>query len=131
MMQRREASPPQAARMVTGSGETRTPREQYSEAMASLSEAESRVKALADRFGNLGQHLEEDPLTVAPVHEAARALLPLHITTHPFRKDVDMTGWPDAHTIIETLGELHQARARLLALRAWMLPGDRDATPEP
>ena len=99
--------------------------------MISLSEAESRVRALADRFGSLGRHLMEDPLTVAPVHEAARALLPLHITTHPFRKDVDMSGWPDAHMIIEALGELHQARARVLALRAWMLPEDRDATPEP
>lgn len=131
MMQRREASPPEAARMVTGGGETRTSRERYSEALASLSEAESRVKALGDRFGSLGQHLKEDPLTAAPVHEAARVLLPLHITTHPFRKDVDMTDWPDAHTIIEALGELHQARARVLALRAWMLPEDRDATPEP
>lgn len=131
MMQRREGSPPEAARMVTGGGETRTPRERYSEALASLSEAESRVKALGDRFGSLGQHLKEDPLTAAPVHEAARVLLPLHITTHPFRKDVDMTDWPDAHTIIEALGELHQARARVLALRAWMLPEDRDATPEP
>ena len=99
--------------------------------MASFSEAESRVLALADRFGNLGQHLKDNALTVAPVHEAARALLPLHITTHPFRKDVDMTGWPDAYTIIEALGELHQARARVLALRAWMLPEDREATPEP
>ena len=131
MMQRREASPPEAARMVTGGGETKTPRERYSEAIAALREAESRVKVLADRLGSLGQYLTEDPLTVAPVHEAARALLPLHITTHPFRKDVDMAGWPDAHTIIEALGELHRARARVLALRAWMLPEDRDATPDP
>ena len=96
-----------------------------------LRKAESRVRVLADRFSSLGQHLSENPLTVAPIHEAAGESLPLHITTHPFRKDVDMAGWPDAHTIIEALGELHQARARVFALRAWMLPEDRDATPEP
>lgn len=96
-----------------------------------LREAESRVRAIADRLGDLGQRLAEDPLIVSPVHEAAGELLPLHITTHPFRKEVDMAGWPDAHTIIEALGELHQARARVLALRAWMLPEDRDAAPEP
>lgn len=130
-MQRREASPPEAARMVTGGGKTKTPRERYSEAITEFREAELHARALADRLGSLGHYLTEDPLTVAPVHEAARALLPLHITTHPFRKDVDMSGWPDAHTIIEALGELHQARARVLALRAWMLPEDRDASPEP
>ncbi len=117
--------------MVTGGGETKTPRERYSEAITELREAESRIKTLADRLGNLGQYLVEDPLTVAPVHEAARTLLPLHITTHPFRRDVDMAGWPDAQMIVQALGELHQARARVTALRAWMLPADRDATPEP
>lgn len=96
-----------------------------------LREAESRVGSLADRLGSLSQHLTENPLALVPVHEAADELLPLHIRTHPFRQDVDMTGWPDAHMIIEALGELHQARARVFALRAWMLPEDRDATPEP
>ena len=131
MMQRREASPPEAARMVTGGGETRTPHERYSEAMALLRKAESRVRVLADRFSSLGQHLSENPLTVAPIHEAAGESLPLHITTHPFRKDVDMAGWPDEASIIEALGELHRARSRALALRAWMLPEDRDAAPAP
>lgn len=131
MMQRREASPPEAAHMVTDGGETRTPRERYSEAMRVLREAEAHVRTLADRLSGLGQHLKEDPLTVAPIHEEARALLPLHITTHPFRKDVYMTDWPKAHTIIQALGELHRARARVFALRAWMLPEDREATPEP
>lgn len=117
--------------MVTGGGETKTPRERYSESIAVLREAESRVKIIADRLGSLGQHLTENPLTLAPVHEAAGELLPLHITTHPFRQDVDMASWPDTYTVIEALGELHRARSRVFALRAWMLPEDRDATPEP
>ncbi|MYD37006.1 MAG: hypothetical protein F4X20_08415 [Dehalococcoidia bacterium] len=131
MMQRREASPPEAARMVTGGGETRTPHERYSEALTLLREAESRIRTLADHFSSLAQHLSDNPLTVAPIHEAAGESLPLHITTHPFRQDVDMASWPDAHTITEALGELHRARARALALRAWMLPEDRDATSKP
>lgn len=96
-----------------------------------LREAESRVQVLTDRFSSLGQLLSENPLTVAPTHEAAGKWLPLHITTHPFRKGVDMSDWPEAHTVIEALGELHQARARVLALRAWMLPEDRNTAPEP
>lgn len=130
-MQRREAPPHEAARIVTGGGEPRTPHERYSEAMTLLREAESRIHVLADRFSSLGQHLFENPLTVAPIHELAGKSLPLHITTHPFREDVDMSDWPNAHTIIEALGELHQARAWVLALRAWMLPEDRDTAPEP
>ncbi len=96
-----------------------------------LREAEARVRFLADCFSSLGQHLSENPLTVVPIHEPVGQSLPLHITTHPFRKDVDMADWPDAHTINEALGELHRARSRVFALRAWMLPEDRDATPEP
>ncbi len=96
-----------------------------------LRKAESRVRVLADRFSSLGQHLSENTLTVAPVHEAAGESLPLHITTHPFRTQVDMAGWPDEASIIEALGELHRARSRALALRAWMLPEDRDAAPAP
>ena len=130
-MQRHEASPPEAARMVTDIGETKTPGERYSEAVTVLRKAESHVRAVADRLGSLGQHLTENPRTVAPIHEVTNELLPLHITTHPFRKDVDMTDWPNARTIIEALGELHRARARVFALRAWMLPEDRNATPEP
>ena len=131
-MQRRATPPPEAARVATGGHETRTPRERYAEALTALRAAESRVRDLAERFGSLGQRLSENPLSLAPTNSGTAAeLLPLHITTHPFRTDVDLGGWPDARTIIEALGELHRARSRVLALRAWMLPEDRDATPEP
>ena len=126
MMQRRQPPPPTEAPPEMR-GETRTPRERYSEAMAVLGEAEMRVRTFAERLGGLGQGLAENPLALAPVHEAAGELLPLHITTHPFRKQVDMAAWPDAREIIEALGELHRARSRTLALRAWMLPEDRAA----
>lgn len=130
-MQRREPERFGTSRIAPGGEEVKTPHERYEEAIAALGQAESRVRDLAERLGNLGQGLTKNPLTIAPVHEAAGELLPLHITTHPFRAQVDMGDWPEARSIIEALGELHRARSRALALRSWMLPEDRDAVPTP
>ena len=130
-MQRREPQRFGTSRIAPGGEEAKTPHERYEEALAALGEAESRLQVLSERLGGLGRALTENPLTVAPVHEASGELLPLHITTHPFRTHVDMGDWPEARSIIEALGELHRARSRALALRAWMLPEDRDAAPAP
>ncbi|MCY4575699.1 MAG: hypothetical protein OXC55_03720 [Chloroflexi bacterium] len=131
MMQRREPERSGANRIAPGGLEAKTLHERYDEALAALGEAESRVQALAGSLSGLGRALTENPLTIAPLHETAGELLPLHITTHPFRTQVDMGDWPEARSIIEALGELHRARSRALALRAWMLPEDRDAVPTP
>ena len=130
MMQRRETVQSDESRTVKGAGEVKTPLEQYSLALSDLRAAEDRVRGLADRLGSFGQELGESPLTVAPAHEAAAGLLPLHITTHPFRREIDLSELPDARDIISALGELHEARSRALALRAWMLPEDRATAPE-
>ena len=102
-----------------------TPSERYEEALSSLRRAEARVRSLAERLAALAQDLRADPLTLAPTNEAASIALPLHIVTHPFRREIDLTAWPDAESILEDLGALHAARSRALAVRAWMLPGDQ------
>ena len=107
-----------------------TPLERHALAIAELRESEARVRGLSERFGSFGQELSKSPLTVAPLHEATSGLLPLHITTHPFRREIDLLDWPDARDIIAALGELHEARSRALALRAWMLPEDQAAAQE-
>ncbi len=131
MMQRREPERFGTSRIALGGEEAKTPHERYEEALAAHREAESRVQALAGSLSGLGRALTENPLTVAPVHEASGESLPLHITTHPFRTQVNMGDWPEARSIIEALGQLHRARSRALALRSWMLPEDRDAAPAP
>ena len=130
MMQRREPVQSDESRILRGGGETMTPLERYAPAVTELREAEERVSGLAEQLGRFSQELGENPLTVAPLHDAAAGLLPLHITTHPFRREIDLLGWPDARDIIAALGELHEARSRVLALRAWMLPEDRAAAQE-
>ena len=85
------------------------------------------MRALAYRLGDLGKGLSEKPMTLAPTHESSAEFLPLHITTHPFRQQLDMAEWPDAREIVQALGDLHRANARVLALKAWMLPEDRAA----
>ena len=131
MMQRRETVQTNESRIVKGGGEAMTPPERYAQAIAELQEAEDRVRGLGERLGSFGRELNDDPLLMAPLHEAASGLLPLHITTHPFRREIDLSGWPDAREIITALGELHEARSRALALRAWMLPEDRAEAPAP
>ncbi len=106
-----------------------TPTERYAEAVATLTVAEERVQGLAEQLGRLGRELSDDPLTVAPLHELSVGLLPLHISTHPYRREVDLASWPDAQGIIQALGALHVARSRVLALRAWMLPEDQAEVP--
>ncbi len=130
MMQRREPVQSDESRILRGGGETMTPLERYAPAVTELREAEERVSGLAEQLGRFSQELGENPLTVAPLHDAAAGLLPLHITTHPFRREIDLSEWPDAREIIAALGELHEARSRVLALRAWMLPEDRAAAQE-
>ena len=131
-MQRRNIPPPGTPRAPKRAAETRTPRERYAEAAAVLSAAEERVRALAGQLTELGQSLTESPLTTAPSQAPSQSAgPPLHIMTHPFRREISMAEWPDAGSIVSALGELHAARSRVLALRAWMLPQDRAATPEP
>ena len=131
MMQRREPVQSDESRILRGGGETMTPLERYAPAVTELREAEERVSGLAEQLGRFSQELGENPLTVAPLHDAAAGLLPLHITTHPFRREIDLLEWPDAREIIAALGELHEARSRVLALRAWMLPEDQAEAPAP
>ncbi len=107
-----------------------TPHERYAEASAALRRAEERVRSLTEQLSALAQALDSAPLTLMPAHESARDALPLHVTTHPFRQEIDLTSWPDADAIIGALADLHAARSRALAMRAWMLPEDQSRAEE-
>ena len=105
-----------------------SPQERFAEAMDALTEAETRLQDLARRISDLGQALADDPLTLAPLHPAASEALPLHIMTHPTRREIDLATWPDGAEIVEALAGAHAARSRVASVRAWMLPQDRAAT---
>ena len=114
--------------MGGGMNKTVSPQERYAEAMDALKEAEARLQDVTRRISDLGQALADDPLTLAPLHPSALEAIPLHIMTHPTRREFDLSTWPDGAEIVKALAGTHAARSRLAAVRAWMLPDDRAAT---
>ena len=117
--------------MGGGMNKTVSPQERYAEAKDALRAAEARLQEVTRRISDLGQALTDDPLTLAPLHPAALEAIPLHIMTHPTRREFDLSTWPDGAQIVEALAGAHTARSRLAAVQAWMLPEDRAAVETP
>lgn len=105
-------------------------REAYSEALSQYREAQELVQELIGQISELSEALA-DPLTLAPKHATASDAIPLHVMTHPFRREVDLESWPDGGAVVEALSALHAAQARVQSMYAWLLPVDREAVEAP